>query len=287
MPSEFDLIGVLRKKIGNKKIGDDCAAVPGRPGFYFLLTTDAFVEKVHVDFRKMTPENVGKKCAGAALSDIAAMAGTPLYLLVSLGLPVSFSEKKVKQFYDGLLKVTKRAGAEIVGGNITRSPVFWADITVVGEVKKNECKFRNGARVGDGIYVTGPLGGAALSGYRKIPEPRLAFGRFLGKIREVTSLIDVSDGLAADLGHLLEESSLGAVIFYEQIPKAASKPGLVLSGGEDYELLFTARPAVEQKLAGKFFKIGVMTKGKGLKIFDRRGKEMRLKKKGYDHFGCR
>ncbi|MDO8519681.1 MAG: thiamine-phosphate kinase, partial [Deltaproteobacteria bacterium] len=183
MLSEFDLIRKIRKKIGGEQIGDDCAAVNGRPGYYFLLTADAFVEGVHFKFSTISATKAGQKCAGAALSDIAAMGGIPLYLLVSLGLPFSFSEKKVLQFYDGLLSVCRRHQAKIVGGNVTRSPRFWADVTVVGEVKKGECKFRSGARPGDDIYVTGSLGGAALSGYRKIPMPRIGEGRSLGRMK--------------------------------------------------------------------------------------------------------
>lgn len=283
MLSEFDLIHQLRKKIGNKKIGDDCAAMPGRPGYFFLLSTDAFVEGVH--FQKIPFKKAGEKSAVAALSDISAMGGTPLYLLISLGLPSGFSEKKVQEFYDGLLKVSRQCGVAIVGGNITRSRQFWASITVVGEVRRGECKFRKGAKPGDEIYVTGPLGKAAVGGYTSIPIPRLREGRFLGRIKAVTAMIDVSDGLLADLGHILEESGCGALLCYDKIPKArGAKPGLVLSGGEDYELLFTARPGFERKLERKFFKIGMITRKKGLKVLDKEGKEIRLKRKGYDHF---
>lgn len=325
--SEFDLVRYFRRRTtlsGSRiicGIGDDCAVTPGRCGRFNLFTTDALVENVHFDRLHFSFYEIGCKAMASALSDIAAMGGRPLYALVSLGIPEYLAKKHVFDLYDGISSVAKHYRTGIVGGNISRSAVLWASLTIVGEVEKNNCKFRNGARVRDGIFVTGRIGSSAMGlcmlekrkknpavfiKAHKKPRPRLPEGIFLGRQKGVSSMIDISDGLLADLGHVLEESNCGARVIFDRIPTAgglsalAEKNGvsfsdLVLSGGEDYELLFTVNPKEEknifykaQKKGYRLSKIGVIVeKNMGLEVLDSAGKKIRMRRKGFDHMACK
>lgn len=321
---EFELIRRIEAKVGQgppgaiRGIGDDCAAITASPGTLTLLTTDAVVEGRHFYRPFFKPFEIGLKAVATAVSDIAAMGGHPFHLLISLGLPRKGAARFVEGFYDGVRIACQRWKLSVIGGNLTSSKILWASTTVIGEVAKKQCKFRKGAREGDGIYVTGPLGSAAMGLFlhrrgkkiphafaraQKTPTPRLAEGEFLGKIASVTSLIDISDGLLADLSHILTASRVGAVVEWKKIPRhpqldpLARKYGfsvhdLVLSRGEDYELLFTIRPNSEKSLMSppkdsgfKFFRIGEITRRRGLRIIREDGIEIRTRQAGFDHFG--
>lgn len=323
--TEFQLIKRIQQgvHISNKKvicgIGDDCAVVSEKDGMFELITTDCLVESVHFDLKYFTAQEVGMKAMAVSLSDIAAMGGTPLYALVSLGIPEKFTAEWVLNFYEGAGKITREFNVSIIGGNTSRSTgTFWASLEILGEVSSDYCKFRSGALPGDGIYVTGPIGSSAMGLFllkkdkstesvfvrsHKTPHPRIETGQFLGKSKGVSSLVDISDGLLADLEHILEQSSVGAHVYFEQIPREGDLENLakknnlplseiMLSGGEDYELLFTVKEESEKSFVNRtktkgidVFKIGTIADKKdGLKVFGKKGKELVVKKKGYDHF---
>lgn len=321
---EFELIRQIQRKVGPPTssvicgIGDDCAVLPGRPGMLNLITTDAVVEGRHFYRPFFTPQEIALKAVGTAVSDIAAMGGKPQFIVLSLGLPKKGASTFVKKFYDGMRSACRKWDVSVIGGNLTASKTLWISTTVIGEVARENCKFRSGARPGDAIYVTGPLGSAAMGLFlhqrrkkipntfaraQKTPAPSLTEGAFLGRFRGVTSMIDISDGLVADLSHILTASSVGAVVEWQRIPlhpqleSLARKNGfsiydLVLSRGEDYELLFTVRANGEKDLLKKaaatnlrLFKIGRVTPSRNsLHVLDRERNRIKTSRKGYDHF---
>lgn len=296
MPSEFALIQSIQQqiKINDERvitgIGDDCAVVLGRAGFYMLLTTDSLVEDVHFCAGNIAPEQLGFKALAVNLSDVAAMGGVPLYVLVSLGLPPSLPAVWIKEFYGGMDQLARQHRVSIVGGNISSAEKLHIHITLVGEVKRAHCKWRKGARDQDRIYVTGPMGGAALALKEKkylAPPVRVREGQDLGSLDSVTSMTDVSDGLLADLQHILDASGCGAILQYDAIPKPDSSgliPDMVLSGGEDYELLFTAAENFNSMENPGVWCIGRMTHDRGLSVLDKDGSPIKVEGRGFDHF---
>ncbi len=254
MKSEFDWIRLWQKaqklprdvRVG---IGDDCAVVDGaKPGFFGLLKCDACVEGVH-----FTPRTgldlVGRKVMARNISDIAAMGGNPRFALVSAAIPKGISDSGRRKLYDGLTRTARRHGCEIIGGDTSSSKSgLFVSVFVYGEVEKELLMLRSGAKAGDYVFVTGKLGGS-IRGKHLNFEPRLAEARWLAKNFKPTAAIDLSDGLGGDLRRIAEQSRVGFEIFADQIPRS---PGASLKNalydGEDYELLFTARPAVGSKL---------------------------------------
>lgn len=239
--TELELIDSIRRKVPLKQgrlvlgIGDDCAIFrPEGSRQDWLFTTDLMVEGVHfVPGRSL--RTVGAKALARGLSDIAAMGGRPLFCLVSLALP---NLRNVDKFYAGLLALARRTRTVLAGGDVSRSKQFTIDIVVCGEAPRGKALRRDGARPGDSIYVSGPLGRAASRGYNDLPYPRLAFGRKL--LSRAASCMDLSDGLSIDLHRLCLASGVAARI--DNVPVF---PGATLHqalhGGEDYELLFTTR----------------------------------------------
>ena len=253
-------------------IGDDCAVVPIPRGHQVLVTTDFSLENVHFRRAWHPAESVGHRCLARGLSDIAAMGGEPLAVFLSLALPRSLPQSWV----DGFLQRSAEAGGRVQSESWPAATLpnlrggVLADIVVLGSVPKGKAVLRSGARPGDRIYVTGELGASAaamdlLSRGKKLrpldfgrhfyPTPRVAVGRFLREKGLASAMIDISDGLSTDLGHVCEESGVGAEIETEAIPVArVGKPAEVdlrfaLHGGEDYELLFTARLGKRFRLA--------------------------------------
>lgn len=294
--SEFSLIQSIQQqiKINDKRvitgIGDDCAVVEGRAGFYMLLTTDSLVEDVHFCVGDIAPDQLGFKALAVNLSDVAAMGGDPLHALVSLGLPPSVTGVWIKEFYGGMNRLAGEVGVSIVGGNISSAEKLHIHVTLVGEVKETHCKWRKGARNRDRIYVTGPMGGAALAlKEKKYHEPpvRVREGQDLGSLNSVTSMTDVSDGLLADLQHILDASGCGAILQYETIPKPDNSgltPEMVLSGGEDYELLFTATENFNLVENPGVWCIGRITNERELSVLDKDGSPIKVAGQGFDHF---
>jgi thiamine-monophosphate kinase len=293
-------------------IGDDCAVLRPRPGQDLLVTTDFSLEGIHFRRDWHSPESVGHRCLARGLSDIAAMGGEPIAVFLSLALPPRLPQAWVDKFLHGLIALAQRHGATIAGGDTAESPDgVLADIVVVGSVPKGKAILRSGARSGDVIYVSGTLGGSAAAirqmeerpkkklsarDYPRhfFPEPRLELGRTLRAKGLATAMIDTSDGLSTDLGHICDESGVGAEVQAELIPRAKiGKPArevalqLALHGGEDYELLFTARPGkrVPSRIAGvSITEIGRITRAKKMILRGSDSAAVPLKPQGWEHF---
>ena len=252
-------------------IGDDCALakVPEslndsdvyRKDLQLVLKTDAVVEGVH--FTEATePQRVGRKALSRCLSDFAAMGASPEHAMITIGAPEMNSEasKRIQEIYEGLAERARGFGVSIVGGETTRSPgALWISVTLTGWVERGKASRRSGAEVGDAIFVSGELGGS-ISGHHLDFIPRVQEARWLTRFVDVHSMIDISDGVAGDLGHIIQASQVGAEIRAESVPVSreaklqaakgtSSKPALIsaLTDGEDFELLFTvaAKDAVK------------------------------------------
>ncbi|HME31803.1 MAG TPA: thiamine-phosphate kinase [Terriglobales bacterium] len=283
-------------------IGDDCAVLPIPRGHEALVTTDLNLEDVHFRREWHPPDSVGHRCLTRGLSDIAAMGGIPRAAFLSLALPADLPQEWVDRFIAGLVKLATRFSVQLAGGDTAQSPDgVLADIMVLASVPAGRAILRSGARPGDSIYVTGTLGSAAavlnlLRDGKKLrpgshpkhfyPEPRLAVGRYLRENEIASSMIDVSDGLSTDLGHLCEESKTGAVVYAESLPTIAGLT-LALHGGDEYELLFTAHPnrRIPKLVAGvPVTRIGEITRGRQMKLVTAAGKREILKPAGWEHF---
>ena len=308
--NEFELIHRLTRTLPTNPsvvvgAGDDCAVLDaGVPDRLLLFKTDAVVEGVH--FTPGTaPEKIGHKALGRCLSDIAAMAGTPTAALVTLALPRDFSPDFVEAIYTGLNALARRHQVAIVGGETTTNPGgILISIALLGWVPRGKGVLRSGAEAGDAIFVTGELGGS-LAGKHLEFEPRLAEARWLAQQVLLHAMLDISDGLAGDLPHILTASRVGAELLASAIPisrearraaKAApsTKPPLqaALTDGEDFELLFTvaSRDAVplldawKQQFPGLALTcIGRIKAGEGITIRDKQGVRP-LTAHGYVHF---
>ena len=296
--------------------GDDAAAIETVRGALEVLTTDAQVEGVHFDRRFVSPDAIGHRALAVNLSDLAAMGARPRAALLSLALPGSFEVTAFEQMIDGLLALATRYGVTLIGGNITRTPgPLVVDVTAIGSVHERKMLTRAGARVGDEVYVTGTLGDAAIGlmslqeggepteGAARFlrPDPRVRAGLLLGRNRAASSCMDLSDGLADGVRQIAQSSGVGMMLDAAAIPIATpAKEWLIqrgqdpvdvaLRGGDDFELLFTARP----KLAGRLravrrhlgdlpiTRIGVVTQGTRVLVKDDRGE--RDLPEGYEHF---
>jgi thiamine-monophosphate kinase len=266
-------------------IGDDAAALRSTAGALTLITTDALVEDVH--FRRATSSaaDVGWKALAINVSDIASMGGAATAAVISLMLPPALDARWVDDLYDGLAEAARAFDLAIVGGNLTQAPAIVVDVTVLGEAAPADLVSRRGAQVGDLIAVTGTLGRAAAGlaaletgvpataapaaapevavaiGAQRRPRPRLSEGRCLAGTHAIHAMIDLSDGLALDLSRVCAASGVGARIDAARLPidpavatvarHAGRDPlDLSLSGGEDYELLFTFPPAASDRVLG-------------------------------------
>jgi len=290
-------------------IGDDCAVLRPPKGHQILVTTDYTLENIHFRRSWHAPEIVGRRCLTRGLSDIAAMGGKPLAAFLSLALPADLPQRWVDQFMRGLLGLARECNVPLAGGDTAQSlEGILADIIVLGSAPNGKALVRSGAKPGDRIYVSGELGGGTaalkefLAGRKPRPQdyprhfhpvPRLKLGEFLRVRGIATALIDLSDGLSTDLGHICEESQVGAEILADQIPRARVGRKrdpidlkLALHGGEDYELLFTApaRKHVPSTVAGvAITPIGRITPGK--RILLRTGTRVEaLEPRGWEHF---
>lgn len=273
-----------------KGIGDDCAVLPFDRQKFLLLTCDMLIEDV--DFtRKDRPYLVGRKSLGCCLSDIAACGGFPRYAQISLGLPPEISVSRVRALYRGIISHAKEFKVEIVGGDISRSDKLIIDAGLIGMVERGNLVLRQGAKSGDTIFVSGKLGGSI---YRKHLRftPRIKEARYLVKHYKINSMIDISDGLIQDLGHILKQSNQGAVLFKELIPLSvqARRFNEALYMGEDFELLFTLVPSEARRLIRsrqnrRFYPIGeIVDKTQGLVLLDQQARKIKLESGGFEHF---
>jgi thiamine-monophosphate kinase len=316
---EFGLIDLLAKMVGGGDerlligIGDDAAAWQGDDSIQ-LASVDSFIEGVHFTPQTTPWPDVGGKALAINLSDIAAMGGIPRYALVSLSLPDNSQVEDVAALYNGMLKLAKQYGVSIIGGDISNAPLVAITITILGSSPTQKLLTRSSARPGEIVAVTGRLGAAAagmeiLKNKRKLdpkadtllknaflhPTPRIAEGLLLVE-QGVKTAIDISDGLVADLNQICKASQVGARIKVELVPveptvkTAFSEKALelALSGGEDYELLFTASAEIVDKVkkaaSGPVTAIGEITAGEGVTLVDKEGNPFELKKAGWEHF---
>ncbi|MCK9432412.1 MAG: thiamine-phosphate kinase [Candidatus Omnitrophica bacterium] len=291
---EFGLIEKFKKNIflGPEVVagsGDDCAVLKFKPGLYQLFTCDMIVEGV--DFLKDTrPELVGRKALAVSISDIAACGGVPKQAVVSFGMPKNTSLRRVELIAKGLFKTAREFGVSVVGGDISSSREIVIDVSMLGEVEKERLCLRGGAKAGDLVMVSGEFGGS-IKGKHLNFTPRLKEARFLTRNFKIHAMIDVSDGLIQDLGHILEQSASGALIYEDLIPLSRDAAGIkdALCSGEEFELLFTASRAEAKKIIRdtryRFRVIGqVMPREFGLKLVDRKYRYSRAAMKGFRHF---
>ena len=285
--------------------GDDCAILDmGIPGQWLLFKTDAVVEGVHFT-TETPPEKIGRKALARCLSDFAAMAGTPVSALITLALPAEFDPERIEKIYAGMNQLAEQVKVSIAGGETTSNPSgLLISIAMVGTVSRDHCIHRSGAKLGDGIFVTGELGGS-IAGHHLDFEPRLDEARWLAREFKPHCMMDLSDGLATDLRHILNATRLGAELRAQSIPisreaKLASRTGTMakpallaaLTDGEDFELLFTlgAKEAVPLLDAWKekfphtrLTCIGRIQEGEGITLRDLNGVRP-LTAHGYIHF---
>ncbi len=307
-----------------KAIGDDCAVYKGSgEDKAVLFTTDMLVENVHFLLDQITPFELGYKTLAVNLSDIAAMGGKPLNAFLSIAVPERITVDFLDELYSGIMSLGRQYHVNVLGGDTTGSKNdLVLNIALTGEAEESSLLFRGGAQVGDIIYVNGYLGESAaglevilkdvdldetvkryLVKTHLLPEVYIAEGAFLAETGDVTSCIDVSDGISSDLGHICRESGCGALLYEEDLPVSdelkvfaettKKKPlDIILSGGEDYKLLFTVRnnksDALEKSFQNKFgrplFCLGEIITGNDVFLRNRGGEERPIKPLGWNHF---
>lgn len=303
-PAELQLIQRIRAGSLSRNpavrvgIGDDCAVLRVPAGCEMVVTTDFSLEGRHFRRDWHSPQSAGHRCLARGLSDVAAMGGRPLAAFLSVALPKGFDISWLDGFMEGFNRLAAEHGVELAGGDTSEAPgaEILADIMVVGAVKQGKALLRSRAKAGDGIYVTGTLGGAAAEleemraggerkerGPQSFPEPRIALGLALARRGIAASCMDLSDGLSTDLRHLCEASGVGAELEGAAIPIAGGATmEQALHGGEDYELLFTARSGVKvpTRIAGiGVTRIGTVAETTGVRLD---GLELRVG--GWEHF---
>ena len=310
---EFDLIARIRARVATRAdvvlgIGDDAALLAPPPGRQLVVTADTLNDGVHFP-RGTSPADVGWKALAVNLSDLASMGAEPAWCTLSLSLPQS-DPAWIEGFLDGFLDLAGQHGIALVGGDTTRGPLSIA-VTAMGLVEPGRALRRDGARVGDEVWVTGTLGDAAgglalldrepvpaLRARLDRPTPRVAAGRALAGI--ATACVDVSDGLLADLGHVCARSHVAAHLDVDALPASAAlreafgeadRIALQASGGDDYELCFTAPAdasadidAVSARLGLQITRIGRIVAGEGVHPVDAKSQPWSSPRRGYDHF---
>jgi len=321
---EFGLIERIRRRVRVGRgvkigIGDDAAWVTNATGSS-LVTADLLIERIHFDLRWTSLFQLGYKSLAVNLSDIAAMGGTPAFALLSLGIPRDFEVAGLDEFYRGVNALAREFGVTIIGGDTNVAGSLIISVCVIGTPPRRPVR-RRGARPGDDIYVTGTLGDSALGlrllkenpeGLRRSrlarallkrhhqPDPRIEAGSLLARRNLATAMIDVSDGLVQDLSHICHASRIGAVVWNERLPlsrayrRIAAREGTryALGGGEDYELLFCARPhnrarveKLQQRAGVAITRIGTcVAAAGGVTVVDGMGLPIPTLLKGHDHF---
>lgn len=282
-------------------IGDDVAVVKVEGSHKdFLLTSDSVIEGTHF-LADVSPEQIGHKAIGRVLSDFAAMGGEPLWALIDVVANRDMPLDRLARVYKGAAKLAGKYGLAIVGGDMAGGPELQLHVFGVGEIPKNSAVLRSGARTGDAIYVTGSLGGS-LEGKHLTFEPRLQEGLWLRESRWANAMIDISDGLATDLGHILEMSNAGAEISADAVPLSDAARAMkdkrtplehALFDGEDFELLFTVSSEKQQMFESSWkdvFELPCTAIGRitdqpgGIMLVDASGKTKSLRDAGYEHF---
>ncbi len=303
---EFSFIQWIRKRQKRRKdvilgIGDDCAILDVSADKLCLITTDMLVDGTHFDLKQCAIRDAGRKAIACSISDVAAMGCQPTVAVISICFPEHTTEKFAGELYKGIWDIADKYNIEIVGGDIIsgRSP-FCINVAMLGRDDGLKPVRRSGAKAGDMILVTGALGGSILGKHLHF-EPRLKEALTLNKNFPIHAMIDISDGLTADLNHILEESGVGAILYEDQIPfsdaavELSRKTGHTplyhaLSDGEDYELLMTVSKAQAKRVLSsglltevKVSCIGEIVKGRGIRMKSPGGTIRRIKPRGYEH----
>ena len=294
-------------------VGDDCALLAPASGMHWAISSDMLVEGRHF-LSTVAPERLGHKALAVNLSDLAACGATPRAFMLALALP-RVDEVFLEAFARGLFALADAQGIELVGGDTTAGPLNIC-ITVFGEVPTGQALLRSGARAGDDLYVSGTLGDARLalevfrgalalegSAFEQVrlametPQPRVGLGLALRGV--ASSAIDVSDGLAGDLGHILERSKVGATLHLDSLPRSAVLQGLApdlqrrfgLAGGDDYELVFTAPASARADVQAAAVSaavavtcVGRIEAAPGLRLLDAQGQVLPNNYASFDHF---
>jgi thiamine-monophosphate kinase len=277
MTRERDLVRFALERA--PKAGDDCAALPFGSWGTLLVTVDSVIDGVHARWGVEGPAAMGYKAVARGLSDVAAMGGEPLWAVLAVCLPHGVSVEEARALYLG----AERAGVELVGGDTAFGPTAYAVATVLGRAHAKGPVYRSGARPGDWLLVTGPLGGSLATGKHWNFRPRVAEARALMERFDVHAMIDVSDGLACDLHRILEASRVGARVEAARIPRNGVPLERALYDGEDYELLLAARPdEAALRATPGLYRIGVVTGG-GAVLVHADGREEPLPDRGYEH----
>jgi len=331
MTRESEIIARLRKRarVGRRVlvgIGDDAAVINCAGGKNLIACCDLLAEGIHFQTEWMPARLLGRKALAVNLSDVAAMGGVPRFAMISVAIPRKYSSEFIDELFGGVFELAEASGVSIIGGDTSGSlDSLFVDVSVLGECESGRAVTRGGAKPGDAIYVTGSLGASALglflleSGFRLdksedqssantqavlkhlCPNPQLKLGRAIGDAGVATAMIDISDGLSTDLGHICDESGCGAIILAGAIPIAEcvkSLPSesehidplaLALHGGEEYELLFTARPENQRRIEDlsvacevAVSSIGNILPGRGLQM-ERDSRLEPLPSLGYEH----
>jgi thiamine-monophosphate kinase len=294
---ESQLIKTIRKRAGNpgkalkKGIGDDCAVFERDKKSYLLWCQDMMVEGTHFRVRDGY-RRIGRKAVAVNISDIAAMGGVPEYITVSLGVPKYARMKDISEIYEGIFDMCRGHGIKLAGGDTVRSGKIVIDVSMIGRVIKKRLALRSGAKPGQLIVMTGPV----RNGRKEHLDftPRLKESRFLAENYRLGAMIDTSDGIAVDIGHICRESRVGCRVYENAIPLSA---GLTLKDalyyGESFELIFTMTKGEAERLFRSrrlnakchFFIVGETTTGQKMEIIRSDGRAERLEEKGFEHLG--
>lgn len=315
---EFELIDWIQQQAGQPQhlslgIGDDCAVQNQQSDKDLLTSTDLLIEGIHFKRQWTTYYQLGRKAAAVNISDIAAMGGAPQSLFLAIGRPADVADLDMKELISGFIFETQLHGAALAGGDSCRSPgPLMISVTAQGQVASGDAIYRHGACYGDAIYASGTLGDSALAlqllqAGRPVektlaerfllPVPRVELGLMLSGKQIATAMLDISDGLLADLGHILDASNVGAELELDQIPlsqpfqrtldRNPSLIDLALSGGEDYELVFTSPLKDLEKqldLSVPVTRIGTICQDQELRIRQPDGQIYQCQQEGFDHF---
>ena len=325
---EFDFIYrissncIYNNKHVIKGIGDDCSVCRAEGGKVRLVTADLLVERVHFIRETITPFKLGHKSLAVNLSDIAAMGGTPKDVYISLAIPKDTDFEFLEQLYMGIKSLALRYNINVLGGDTTNSlSDLMINVTVIGEMLESEVLYRKGARIGDYLYLTGNIGNSAagldillncrdkknrkasyLVNAHLMPYPYLNEAQWLAGQRKLTSMIDVSDGVASDLGHICQNSEVGAIVYEEKLPISQELKDhaqqyqldllkLALNTGEDYVLLFTVSAYFSEQLERLYYKqfgkkiylVGEIVEKKGIQLLSKNQNRTFISK-GWNHF---
>ncbi len=295
---EFGLIDQLKRIFPKKRketvvgIGDDCAVLDFGLREYILICSDSICDGVHFIYNNSKRHLIGRKAAGSVLSDIASMGGWPISLNIDIGIPGYIKPRDVTHIAEGIEFLCDIFNVDVAGGDISKAEQLWISTKAIGMVEKDKLTLRSSAQINDHIWISGPLGGSRYGRHLEV-NPRIPEARWLVQNFKINSMIDITDGLVADLYHILEASQKSGEIDMFLIPlhKDAKDQEEALYMGEDFELLFTMPEPESLRLMQtncpyKFYCIGQIIDGPGNILYARKkdGTTAPIENKGFRHF---